>query len=133
MRGKTIYKPKYKYIDLARIDLDRGIIAKFGLTDNPEKDESLVELLIKADKGEIPIYEAVVHIDKIIPFCEFKPKKVTMDALKPFFLKEIKKGNMTPLCVYPQGDFFVMSDNYHAYYFYIEQGFKGVPCIIFGD
>ena len=124
---------KYKYADLERLDVDRGTIARFNLTNYPEKDEKLPELLEKADMGEIPVYQAIVPLEKIIPFCNFKPEKQTMKYLEPLFLEQVKEGIMPPLNVYPENGLFVMSTDYHAYYFYIEQGFKEVPCIIFGD
>lgn len=133
-RKKTEYVPKYKYIDLIKLDVDRDIISKFGLTDYPEKDSKLEELLIKADNEKIPVYQDMLPIEEIVPFSKFQPKEETLKAIEPSLLDEIRQGETMPhLYVYPEENFYVLSVDYHAYYFYLNQGFTTVPCIIFGD
>jgi len=121
-----------KQDDIEEIDVNK-IVNKFGLPDNPEKDEKLVGLLSKAHKKEIPVYIAVLPIDTIKPFCTYRPKKADLDKIRGRYLQYVLDREPQFLHVYPEEDQFIMSDDYYAYYVYLEAGFKEAPCIILGE
>jgi len=105
----------------------------FGMPDNPEKDETLIKLITSAKKGETPVYTAIVDINKIKPFCDYKPKKERFNKTEKYLIKNIEDQDPPRLHVYQNGEYLIMSDDYNAYFTYIEEGFKMVPCIIFGE
>lgn len=105
----------------------------FGMPDNPEKDEKLIELIMLAREGKIPVYTAIVDINKLKPFCDYKPKKESFDKTKEYLRKNIEKHEPPLLHVYQEGDYLIMSDDYNSYFMYLEEEFKKVPCIIFGE
>jgi len=129
-RGKIIYvdlEGERFWMDVNRLE------SKFGLPDNPEKDEKLIDLLVSAKKGLIPVYTAIVEITKIKPFCDYKPPKNRFDKTEQYLKTNIEKYDPPVLHVYQDGDHFIMSDDYNAYFMYLEEEFKMVPCIIFGE
>ena len=128
--GKIIYvdlEGERFWMDVSKLQ------SNFGMPDNPEKDETLIELIISAKKGETPVYTAIVNIQKIKPFCDYKPKKERFDKTEEYLRKNIEKQDPPHLHVYQNGEYLIMSDDYNAYFMYIEEGFKMVPCIIFGE
>lgn len=118
--------------DIQYIDPNK-IIVNFGLPDNPEKDDKLIELFRKAHEKKIPVYVGDIYIDKIKPFCAYKPKQQTLDSIKERYLQYVQDGEPQSLHVYPDGEFFIMSDDYAAYFTYLNAGLKTAPCIIFGE
>lgn len=119
-----------KYID--ELDLNKVKI-NFGGPNNPEKDEKLIDLFGKAYKKEIPVYSTVIKTGVIKPFCNYKPSKEALMGLKSLHIENINKGTPPMLHVYPEGNKFIMSDDYSAYYIYLDLGFDSVPCILLGD
>lgn len=105
----------------------------FGMPDNPDKDEKLIELLISAKKKEINVYTGTVDIEKIKPFCDYKPEKESFKRTRESLKNNLIKGDPPMLHVYQDGEYLIMSDDYSAYYMYKEEGFTKVPCVIFGD
>lgn len=105
----------------------------FGLHDNPEKDEKLIDLLAKANKGEIPVCEKMVDVKLIKPFCSYKPDPKLLEAARPGFVADLKNGDPRFLLTYQDGDKLIMSDDYYAYNLYLSEGFTKVPCVILGD
>lgn len=106
---------------------------KFGMPDNPDKDQKLIDLLALARKKEINVYTGTVDIQKIKPFCDYKPKKDLFLKTKESLKNNIIKGDPPKLHVYQDGDHFIMSDDYYAYYMYKGEGFLMVPCVILGE
>jgi hypothetical protein len=99
----------------------------------PEKDEKLIELIISAKKDEIPVYEGVVDITKIKPFCEYKPNKERVKDTRNHLKQNIENQKPPLLLVYQEDENLIMSDDYNAYFTYLSEGFKKVPCIILGE
>lgn len=128
--GKIIYvdlEGERFWMDVSKLQVN------FGMPDNPEKDETLIELITSAKKGEIPVYTAIVDIQKIKPICDYKPNKKRFDKTEEYLRKNIEKHDPPRLHVYQNGEYLIMSDDYNAYFMYLEEGFKMVPCIIFGE
>jgi len=105
----------------------------FGMPDNPDKDEKLIDLLMLATKKKINVYKGVVDIEKIKPFCDYRPEKESFKKTRESLKNNLIKGDPPLLHVYQDGDYLVMSDDYYSYYMYKEEGFTKVPCVIFGD
>lgn len=118
--------------DTVNIDINK-ITYKFGMPNDPDKDEKLVDLLAKSCDKKIPVYVAVIPMEKIKPFCSYKPKKEDLDKIRERYLQYVLDKEPQFLHVYSQEDSFIMSDDYYAYYVYLEAGFKDAPCIILGD
>jgi len=114
-------------IDISKIKID------FGLPNHPDKDEKLIDLFAKAHKKEINVYVGDVCMDHIKPFCSYKPNQKTLDNIKDRYLEYIKDGDPQYVHVYPENDVFIMSDDYTAYYIYLNAGLKTAPCVILGD
>ena len=121
------------FMAIEYIDINKMIPPKFGLPDNPEKDEKLIELITKAEKKEIPVYEGIVDINAIKPFCTYKPKDKDLQRSRPGFIKDLHEGNPRFLLTYQEGDKLIMSDDYYAYYLYVNEDFVKIPCVILGE
>lgn len=127
---------KIIYVDLEgeRFWMDTSKIKpNFGMPNAPEKDEKLIGLIVSAKKEETPVYKAVVDINKIKPYCDYKPPKERYEKTREYFRQNIEKFDPPSLHVYQDGEYLIMSDDYNAYYMYLDEGFKKVPCIIFGE
>ena len=105
---------------------------KFGLPDNPERDDYFIALLSKAKGEQLPVYFGAVAIDRVVPFCSVVPDRKKLDQVKVIYYKNVIDRKPPYLHVYPKDDVFIMSDDYYAYYFYKETNWKKVPCLIFG-
>lgn len=125
-------KTRYFAKNIDELDLNK-VKVNFGGPNNPEKDEKLIELFGKAYKKEVSVYQAVIKTKAIKPFCNYKPSKETLMGLKTLHIESINRGEPLMLHVYPEGDDFIMSDDYSAYYIYLDLGFDTVPCILLGD
>jgi hypothetical protein len=127
---------KIIYVDLEgeRFWMDTSKLhSKFGMPNAPDKDEKLIDLIVSAKKEETPVYSAIVDINRIKPFCEYKPNKEKFEKTKEYLRQNIEKQDPPLLHVYQDGENLIMSDDYNAYYMYLEEGFSKVPCIIFGE
>lgn len=134
--GVLVKYGKIIYVDLdgERFWMDTSKLnPDFGMPNSPDKDEKLIELIVSAKKGETHVYTAIVDIDKIKPFCNYKPSKENFEKTRKQLKENIERHDPPFLHVYQDGDSLVMSDDYYAYYMYLEVNFKKVPCIIFGD
>lgn len=105
----------------------------FGMPNNPDKDEKFIELLVSAEKKEINVYTGIVDIDKIKPFCDYKPEEGSFNKTRESLKDNIIELDLPMLHVYQDGEYLIMSDDYYAYYMYKEEGFTKVPCVILGD
>ena len=119
---------RVKEIDVNKI---RG--PNFGLPNDPEKDEKLTDLLTKANKGELPVFEIIADVELIKPFCSFKPDPKLLEAARPGFVADLENGTPRFLLTYQEGNNLIMSDDYYAYNLYLSEGFTRVPCVILGD
>lgn len=105
----------------------------FGMPNNPDKDQKLIDLVVSAKKKEINVYTGTVDIEKIKPFCEYKPEKESFKKTKESLKNGLIKGDPPLLHVYQDGEYLIMSDDYNAYYMYKDEEFTKVPCVIFGE
>lgn len=121
-----------KQDDIIKVDPNK-IKIQFGLPDHPPLDKKLAELMALAGDDLIPAYLGLVAMDKIKPFSEFKPKKKDLDPLYDKLLKYVAEKDPHPIHVYQQGEHFIMSDDYYAYYVYLNSGFELAPCVILGE
>ena len=94
------------------------------------KDQRFIDLYKQVLRGEIPYYWGLVKTKAIKPFSDFKPEITEVD--KKLFFNQLAKNDFPSLHVYEQGDEFVMSDDYKKFYFYLELGWKEIPCYIIG-
>lgn len=98
---------------------------------HPPKDEELMSILKDAYQAKIKCRRAVVKLDLIQPFSDFKPEissKFRADFLKGYL-------NLKPpeLFVYQKEDKFIMSDDYSSYYMYKEVQAETALCVILGS
>lgn len=102
---------------------------------HPPQDETFVNLLVAAVEKEIDVHWAGIHLPYLRPFSpnykpvSWEPWKSLLDSYKERFSAD----RFQPLLVYQVGDFFVVSDDYAAYYAYLETLMKLVPCYILGE
>ncbi|MEX0616624.1 MAG: hypothetical protein WD231_02290 [Candidatus Woykebacteria bacterium] len=70
-------------------------------------------------------------MEGIKPFSDFKPK--ISDGFRSYF-ENLKKQDIPPqLHVYPKDDVFIMSDDYNAYYLYLEKNYSKIICLVLGE
>ena len=112
-----------KYIDASKITV------KFGGKYSP-KDEKFISLYKKALTGKLKCTLAVINIKGIKQFSDYQPK-ISKD-FKDYFTKRIEKKDYPKIHVYPEGDHFIMSDDYSSYYLYLNQGFNQILCLVMG-
>jgi len=96
-------------------------------------DDKLMSLLKQAYSGEIKCKMAIVDIDLIQPFSDYKAT-----APQDYYDKIIKKfrdKDETPpaLFVYADNGKFIMSDDYISYGLYKGMEFPHVRCVIIGS
>lgn len=113
-----------KKLDISKIRI------KFGGKNEP-KDEKLIDLLKQAYSGNLLAKVALIKSDGIKPFSNYKPK-ISEEYRNSFENKE-KQGSPPPIYVYPSNDFFIMSDDYRAYFLYKEKKYTQIMCILLGD
>ena len=118
---------EYKYFAIEELNIE------FGGPNHPEKDEKLMDLMDKAHNDSIPVYLADVPIKSIKPNCSFIPDLDGKPNWRKVFHEDFENGRPHFLHIYPEGEYFIMSDDYISYYSYLNEGFVIVPCIIFGD
>lgn len=106
------------------------IDVKFG-GDHEPKDEELIQLLKSAYIGKLLVRIALVKAEGIRPFSDFKPN--ISDDYRKYFEETEKQGTPPPLYVYPKDGYFIMSDDYNAYYLYIEKGYAKIMCTVLGE
>lgn len=102
----------------------------FG-SENPPKDDYMIGLLSHAYKGELLCYMAIIKIEGIKPFSDYKPE--ISERFKNWFERKIAAHSPPPIYVYPKDDVFIMSDDYSAYNLYLKKGNKEMLCIVLGQ
>lgn len=106
------------------------IKAEFG-GDKAPKDEKAIELFKKAYSGELMCHVALIKAQGIKPFSDFKPK--TPEDFTKLLEKGLQDKKPIPIYVYQEDYMFVMSDDYNAYYYYLEKGLDKILCITLGE
>jgi hypothetical protein len=105
---------------------------KYDFTEDTEpQDNHLIELLDKAYRGNILCRYALIDIEKIKPYSDYKPE--AREYFKYNLVKRLRNGDPIPLYVYAQNDHFIMSDDYNSYYIYKEISEEQILCIVIGD
>lgn len=105
------------------------IKAKFGGR-YPPKDKKFISLFKKAIQGKTPYHWALIKREAIKPFSNFRPK--INKSLKKAYFNRLDKNDFPSLHVYEEGGKYIMSDDYHKYYFYLELNWTELPCFIIG-
>lgn len=103
---------------------------KIKWEDEP-KDNKLIELLKLAYTGELLVKIALIKAEGIVPFSDYKP--ATSAKYKQYFEDLESQGKPPLLFVYPKNNFFVMSDDYNAYYLYKEKNYSTIGCLVLGE
>lgn len=103
---------------------------KFGGLHEPY-DKKFAELYKNAIEGKLLVRVAFIVLDFIKPFSDFKPK--ISDEYREFFEEMEKEDNPLLLNVYPEGNHFIMEDDYLRYYVYKEKKQILVYCILYGE
>lgn len=94
-------------------------------------DNKLMDLLKEAYTQNFQCYKALIKFDAIKTFSNYVPE-ITRGNLDTF-VKEEEKQEFHYLFVYQEGEKFIMSDDYGAYYCYKIIGTKEVPCVVLGE
>lgn len=106
------------------------IKVEFGGEHEP-KDEKMIDLLKEAYTGKLLVRTAMIKMEGIRPFSDFKPK--ISEEFRSYFENLEKQGNPPPLYVYPKDEVFIMSDDYNAYYLYMEKNYPKLVCLVLGE
>lgn len=106
------------------------IQVKFG-GENEPKDNKLIELLKNAYRGKSLVRMVLIKIEGIRPFSDFKPQ--TSKEYRDYFENAEKKNLPPPVYVYPEKGYFIMSDDYNAFYLYKEKGYRKIMCVLLGE
>ncbi len=101
----------------------------------PPWDETMAQRLVDLANGRLGMYWAVVPLQFVRPFSPtYKPVGwVAWEPMLDLMRARIRDKQYPPLFTYQVGDFFVMSDDYFAYYAYLESGLGYAPCYILGE
>lgn len=108
-----------------------GDRTKLYRASNEPIDEELLNLYKQAYKGELLCCKAIIKTEGIIPFSQFRPH--ISEELKVYFENCLQEEKGPYPVVYQKEDVFIMSDDYNAYYFFLERGHKEISCIVLGD
>lgn len=109
------------------IDIDKISSAGF----QPQQDRVLIYLWEQAIKGRIPAYLAQVPFALIEPYDKhynFNDHPVGQQVVKAI----IDQNRNRTVWVYPEGDKYILSDDYPAYCAAVESSPEFVPCWILG-
>lgn len=98
---------------------------------NKPIDDKLKEFLKGAYLGKFLCHTALILVEGIQPFSDYKPG--ISKEFRDYFHYRLASGFPSTLYVYQEGEKFIMSDDYLAYYQYLEDGLKEVPCTVLGD
>lgn len=111
-----------KHIDISQINA--------GFEEIP-RDEKMLDLLGKAYRGEISCYHALIATKGIQPFSDYKPD--ICPEMINWFEKKFEQWPGPEIFVYENDGKFIMSDDYNAYYLFLEHKVKEIPCVIMGE
>jgi len=108
---------------------------------SPQIDETFIELVKKALKGEIPVYYAAVPLAICVPFdLEYDPNDIPIAELREainnlinHYVRDGKNNKFHHMIVYPKGRWFIVSDHYPEFFAAVENNPSYVPCGIMGD
>jgi len=98
---------------------------------NPPKDDYFIQLFTQSQKGELLCHMAIIKIEGIKPFSDYKPE--ISERYRKWFERKIAAHSSPPIYVYPKDDMFIMSDDYDAYNLYLEKGYKEMLCVVLGE
>jgi hypothetical protein len=115
--------------DDSSISLSDITNADFSETTEP-RDDYLIELLGRAYRGEIDCYIAVIKLEAIKPFSDYKP--TISNDYRNHFNKKYKQGSPPQLYVYEKDGEIIMSDDYNSYFLYKELGAEEAVCVAIG-
>ena len=90
-----------------------------------------MDLLKEAYTKDFHCYKALIKFNAIKPFSNYIPE-ITKENLDRFAQEE-EKQEFHYISVYQEGEKFIMSDDYRAYYCYKIIDAKEVPCVVLGD
>lgn len=113
-----------KEIDISKIKVEFG-------GENEPKDEKLIELLGKAYREELLVRIALIKFEGIKPFSNFIPN--ISKEFREYFEEKEKQDVPPQIYVYPENNYFIMSDDYNSYFLYKEKNYKEVICVVLGD
>lgn len=114
----------YEMMDISKIDTSFG-------GDHEPHDDRLSELLSSAYSGAINCRRAIVPMELIVPFSDFKPEP--NESYTNQFTKAYQEQSPPDLYVYENDGKFIMSDDYSAYYMYKSIGAREAVCTVIGD
>ncbi len=106
-------------------------ITKQYRASNESFDEELLNLYKQAYKGELLCCKAIIKTEGIVPFSRFRPH--ISEGLKAYFENCLQEEKGPYPVVYQKEDIFIMSDDYRAYYFFLERGHKEISCVVLGN
>ena len=116
-------KPKRVRVDSLKVDPETA----------PKSDETLLRLIGEAVEGRVPVYLAIVPLSRCGPFdADYGPHvHPAVAALTEARAKQVTEQPI-PILVYPQGQWFVVSDDYPTLWAYQRNLPDSVPCIVLG-
>lgn len=94
------------------------------------KDERFIALYKHVLQGELEFYSAMIELRGIAP--KNNGVITVSNAFRAYFMERYHNHKPIPLHVYPEGDHFVMSDDYLSFTLYRELGDTVVPCFVLG-
>ena len=102
---------------------------------NPNIDDKFIELMQSAMEGETPVFYAAVPLCICIPFdIDYRPDKPEIGKqLIEEYYQGFENNDFPPLIVYPNGKWFIVSDDYMKLFAYLRGNPTHVPCYIMGD
>lgn len=105
----------------------------FEMEANPNipTDPKQMDLFRDAYTGKLMCFKAIIKADAIKPYSLYVPEiiKSTMD----WFIRETENERYRLIFVYQEGDKFIMSDDYTAYYCYKVTDATEIPCVVLGE
>lgn len=94
------------------------------------KDERFIALYKQVLRGELESYSAMIDLRGITP--RNNGAITVSDSFRSYFMERYHNHKPIPLHVYPEGDYFIMSDDYLSFALYRELGDTVVPCFVLG-
>jgi len=99
----------------------------------PKNDETLLELIQDACKGDVPVYLAILPLPRCVPFdTDYSPDiHPSIAALTEARAKQLDEKPPSML-VYPRGLSFVVSDDYPSLFAYMRSDWSYVAAVVLG-
>lgn len=108
-------------IDISKVTPDKRV----------PTDKKFRELYKKILLGQLGYYYAIIDVRGIKPFTDYKPDPST--AFRHKMLKRLQNRDYPKIHLYQEGEVFIMSDDHHAYYTYLELGITEIPSLVMGE